>query len=277
MTVVCSCNAGGDYVPPFIIFPSQRMLSELLHGCPPGTDAVARKNGWMITETFIIYLAHFVKFVRCSDESKVLLLVDNHVSHISSEAINLCRSHGIVMLGFPPHMTHKLQPLDVSFFGSLKKFYSQQCDSWMVSHPRNVITDRQVAQLLGGAYKKAATAGNAINGCSACGIEPFNDDVFDDSDFAACITTEHGQPLVVEPATPVRHNEEIAGLVRFSEDANNEGAVLVSNCDHSDAASDRRISSIDEDSCPCRHPHSTKTRATGEYRHSAGQPRPVGT
>ena len=151
------------------------------------------------------------------------------------------------MLGFPAHMTHKLQPLDASFFGSLKKFYSQQCDSWMVSHPRNAITDRQVAQLLGGAYKKAATAGNAINGCSACGIEPFNDDVFDDSDFAACITTEHGQPLVVEPATPVRHNEEIAGLVRCSEDANNEGAVLVSSCDHSDAASDRRISSIDDE------------------------------
>ena len=201
----------------------------------------------MTTETFIIYLAHFVKYVRCSEESKVLLLVDNHVSHVSLEAINFCLSHGIVMLGFPPHTTHKLQLLDVSFFGPLKKFYSQQCDSWMVSHPGNAITDRQVAELLGGAYKKAATAGNAINGFSAGGIEPFNDDVFDDSDFAASITTEHDQPPVVEPATPVRHNEEIAGLFRCSEDANDEGAVLGSSCDRSDAASDRRKWSIDDE------------------------------
>ena len=124
----------------------------------------------------------------------------------------------------------------------------------MVSHPGNAITDRQVAELLGGAYKKAATAGNAINGFSACGIEPFNGDVFDDSDFAASIATERDQSPVVEPATPVRHNEEIAGLVRCSEDANDEGAVLISNCDNSDAASDRRKSSIDEE-----HGHATRT------------------
>ena len=158
VTVVCSCNAGGDYVPPFVIFPRQRMLPELQHVCPPGTDVVARKNGWMTTETFIIYLAHFVRDVRCSDESKVLLLVDNNVSHVSLDAINFCRSHGIVILEFPPHTTYKLQLLDVSFFGPLKTFYSQQCDNWMVSHPGNAITDRQVAQLLGEAYNKAATA-----------------------------------------------------------------------------------------------------------------------
>ena len=68
-----------------------------------------------------------------------------------------------------------------------------------------------------------------------------------DSDFAASITTERDQPPVVEPATPVRHNEKFAGLVRCSEDANDEGAVLVSSCDHTDAASDSRKSSIDDE------------------------------
>ena len=113
VTVVCSCNAGSDYVPPFIIFPRQRMLVELLHGYPQGTGAVAWKNGWMTAETFIIYLAYFIRYMRCSNESKVLLPVYNRVSHVSLEAIIFCRSHDIVIriLGFIPHTTYDvLQP-----------------------------------------------------------------------------------------------------------------------------------------------------------------------
>ena len=237
MTVVCSCNAGGDYIPPFFIFTRQRMLPELLYGCPPGADAVARNSGWMACETFILYLAHFVKYARSSAESKVLLLVDNHVSHVSLEAINYCRSHGITMLGFLPHTTHKLQPLDVSFFGPLKTFYSQQCDSGMVSNPATAITDRQVGRLFGAAYKKAATAGNAINGFSACGIEPFNADVFDESEFAAAITTERDLLPVDEPATPVREsedtNDEGAASMQTYEDTNDECAVPMQTYDDS--------------------------------------------
>ena len=92
----------------------------------------------------------------------------------------------------------------------------------MVYNPGTAITDRQVGRLFGEAYKKAATSGNAINGFSACGIEPFNDDVFDESEFAAAITTERDLPPVDEPATAVRD----------SEDANDEGAT--SGRDNSD-------------------------------------------
>ena len=52
-TVVCSCNAGGDFVSPFFIFTRQRMLPELLNGCPPGSAAVARKSGWMTSDVFV--------------------------------------------------------------------------------------------------------------------------------------------------------------------------------------------------------------------------------
>ena len=80
----------------------------------------------------------------------------------------------------------------MSFFGPLNRFYNQQCDNWAVSHPGSAITDRQIGQLFGEAYKKTATTGTAINGFAACGIEPFNDDVFDESSFAPAITTERG-------------------------------------------------------------------------------------
>ena len=200
-TVVCSCNAGGDFVPPFFMFPRQRMLPELLNGCPPESAAVARKSGWMTTDVFVIYLERFLKYVKCSLGAKVLLLLDNHASHISLEAITFCSSHGVVMLGFPPHTTHRLQPLDVAFLGPLKRYYNQQCDNWVVSHPGSAITDRKIGQLLDEAYKKAATTGNAVNGFAACGIEPFNDDVFDESDFAPAKTTERDLPAISDTVT----------------------------------------------------------------------------
>ena len=139
----------------------------------------------MTTETSVKYLEHFVKYVRNPPKSKVILLFDIHSSHVSLEASYFCRARGIVMLGFPPHTTHKIiQPLDVSFFDPLKIFYN-----WVMSHPGSAITDRQVSQLLGATNKKIATVGNAINGFAATGTERFNEDICDEGDFAVATTT----------------------------------------------------------------------------------------
>ncbi|XP_030765507.1 uncharacterized protein LOC115889596 [Sitophilus oryzae] len=189
-TVVCAMNAQGSYVPPFFIFGRVRMRPDLLNGCPPNSAGIAQPSGWMNTEAFVLYLKHFVKFVRPNTETPVLLIVDNHSSHTSLEAINYCRDNGVVMLGLPPHSTHRLQPLDVGFFGPLKTFYSQTCDNYLVNHPGKQITDKEVGRLFGQAYLRAATVGTAIKSFSACGIEPFNAEIFGDSDFAPSMVSE---------------------------------------------------------------------------------------
>ncbi|KAG8226082.1 hypothetical protein J437_LFUL006389 [Ladona fulva] len=47
-------------------------------------------------------------------EALVLLLMDNHATHTTLEAVDFCRAHNIFLLGFPPHTSHKQQPLDDS-------------------------------------------------------------------------------------------------------------------------------------------------------------------
>jgi len=49
--------------------------------------------------------------------SPTLLLFDNHPSHLSIEAIEMAVEHGITMLSFPSHCTHRMQPLDITVFG----------------------------------------------------------------------------------------------------------------------------------------------------------------
>ncbi|XP_023216192.1 tigger transposable element-derived protein 6-like isoform X2 [Centruroides sculpturatus] len=206
ITIVCCCNAGGCYIPPFFIFPNEKIRTELLEGCPPGTDAIAQQHGWMTTESFVMYLKHFIKYSKCSPEFPVLLLVNNHASHVSLDAINICRSHGIIMLGFPPHTSHILQPLDVSFFGSLKAYYSQACNDFMVSNPDEVITDKIAGKLFGKAYCQAATIVNAVKGFEACGIVPFNPHIFNKSD-SELYDTVYNDTLNVIPSQQMKNQK----------------------------------------------------------------------
>lgn len=109
------------------------------------------------------------------------------------------------MLGLPPHTTHRLQPLDVCFFGPLKTYFNQSCDNFMINNPGKAITDKEIGRLFGDAYIKAATIGVAIKGFAACGIEPYNPGVFSDVDFAPSTVTE--RHLLSQSEIPIEAQE----------------------------------------------------------------------
>ena len=89
-----------------------------------------------------------------------------------------CRDNHITLLSIPPHGSHKIQPLDCGFFGSLKSAYSQECDAFLVNHGNQPITQRNVAGLFNRAYLWVATLDKAENSFTGCGIYPFNPRVF---------------------------------------------------------------------------------------------------
>ena len=67
-----------------------------------------------------------------------MLILDNHSSHLYLPAINFARKLDIEILSIPAHTSHKLQSLDLTFFGPLKTHYSQEIDKWMVDNPESV-------------------------------------------------------------------------------------------------------------------------------------------
>ena len=60
-----------------------------------------------------------------------LLLLDGHGSHINVSFLNWCDKHRILVAVYPPHSTHRLQPLDVSLFSPLAIFYGQQLNDFI--------------------------------------------------------------------------------------------------------------------------------------------------
>lgn len=167
-----------------LIYKRQRVPDDLKAGAPPGTVFEKSDSGWMTSEIFVKWLQHFIDTINPNTDRKVLLILDGHSSHTKNlKGITLARDNGVVMLCLPPHTTHRLQPLDVSFFKPLSVFYNQAGDTWLRKNPDCNITQGRVAEILGESYGKAATVQNAINGFAKTGICPLNPFVFDDSDF----------------------------------------------------------------------------------------------
>ncbi|KAJ8909546.1 hypothetical protein NQ315_012740, partial [Exocentrus adspersus] len=132
---------------------------------------------------------HFITHTKPSAHAPVLFIMDNHESHVSLQIIELARENHVKLLTLPPHTSHKLQPLDKSVYGPLKKYYSDQCRNWLVNNPGKRILIYDIAEILGKAYPLAFCSRNCISGFRDTGIFPYNNNIFSDSDFMAANVT----------------------------------------------------------------------------------------
>src|SRR6218665_1003861 len=146
---------------------------------------------------FKTFMEHSVKHCRPTVEKPVLRLLDNHASHLSVEAIQLAKDSGVVMLSFPPNCSHRMQPIDRSVYGPFKRHISASQASWMRNHPGKPITIYDIPGLVSEALPKSVTPSNIVRDFRACGICPFNPDIFSEFDFAPSVPTDRPQPEIV--------------------------------------------------------------------------------
>ena len=193
-------------LPPFFIFPRVRFYNHFLNGAPINSDGDANKSGWMTEKTLKKYLEHFKKHTRCTVEAPVVLLLDNHASHIAIEILDIAKSNGITMISFPPHTTHKLQILDRSVFGGFKKHYDTAMDAFMVSKPGTPATIYDIPALVTRAFERSMTQSSIKAGFRVSGIWPFDRDIFGPGDFAPSYVSDRPNP---EPkSTKLRFHDQ---------------------------------------------------------------------
>ncbi|KAF2893070.1 hypothetical protein ILUMI_13103 [Ignelater luminosus] len=194
VTVAAVVNAQGSVMPHMILFPRKNFRNHFIRDGLRGCSGTANGSGWMNEETFVMFVHHFIKHSKPSPDNPVLLLLDNHSSHFSVEAINLCRDHGMVMLSSPPHCSHRLQPLDLPVFRPFKRQCSSGIDAWLKNNPGKTLTIYDLPKIINQAHLKAMTPANIVSGFSSARISSFNADAFDDSDFLPAIVTDRPAP-----------------------------------------------------------------------------------
>ncbi|XP_065656743.1 uncharacterized protein LOC136082093 [Hydra vulgaris] len=196
VTVVCAMSTSAAYVPPSFIFPRKRMSDWLAVGVPSGSIIRVSSSGWTNSSLFIEWLTHFVAVIQASKTNEQLIVLDGHHSHKTLEAINFCRDNGIHLITLPPHCTHKMQPLDCTFFKPLKVGYNT-ASNWMLSHQGCRISFFNMAGIFATAFNFTANINKAINNFRCSGLYPINDLTFNDEAFDAALLTNEAEPLEI--------------------------------------------------------------------------------
>lgn len=185
LTLAIAVPALGLAIPPFFIFPRARFQEHFLTAAVTGSAGVANPSGWMKSENLNVFLKYFANHVKPSMESPVLLLLDNHESHLNIEGLDYCKENGIIVLTFPPHCTHRLQPLDVTVFSSFKTLINIHCTYHMRQSAGKPITVHNLPGIVTDPWRSACSQTNVINGFQKNGICPLIRDIFTEADFLA--------------------------------------------------------------------------------------------
>ena len=112
-------SAAGRFIPTMLIFPGSLPHREYKDGVPGNWHFATSDNGYMDKELFAVWFERI--FVpNCGRARPVVLIMDNHGSHISIPVIELAIKESITLIGLPAHTTHIMQPLDVGIIGPLK-------------------------------------------------------------------------------------------------------------------------------------------------------------
>ncbi|XP_066585179.1 uncharacterized protein [Prorops nasuta] len=226
VTVEMAVNAAGNSIPPMFIFPRIRYSDVFVKSGPPESIGAGNRSGWMTVTEFDIFLTHFIKIVKPTPDQPILLLLDNHHSHIGINIIDKARANGIIMLSFPPHCSHRLQPLDVGVYGPFKKYCASAQDNWMRKNPGKTMKIYDLPEIVKYAWPLASTPMNISKAFEKCGISPLNSNVFKDVDFAPSFVTDRDMPTTaISSEMENRDISELQNSSRLSLDNHCESPI----------------------------------------------------
>ena len=120
-------SANGAMVPPRLVFKGVRNVA-LVHlkdlpkdGKSGEWQMSVSPKGFVTRELHLEILKDLDKYLVATKTARpVILYLDGASPHISLEAMQFCKEKNIQPWLFRPNMTHLLQPLDLTFFSSLK-------------------------------------------------------------------------------------------------------------------------------------------------------------
>ncbi|XP_039287325.1 uncharacterized protein LOC120351997 [Nilaparvata lugens] len=185
VSVLVGCSAGGDKLPPLIIYKGKNIWDEWTAPIGEGyprTVYAATANGWMESEVFENYFTNtFLKSI--GTERPVLLLYDGHATHISLNLVLKAKSEGVTILKLPPHSSHLLQPLDLTVFKSVKTRYDEKLVKWQRQHNAAKVPKKVLSRVIGEVWVETKPE-IIVKGFSKAGIHPFNSKVISDDRFS---------------------------------------------------------------------------------------------
>jgi len=128
------------------------------------------------------------------------MILDEHSSHVSLEAIQIARAVGLDLLTLSSHTSHALQPLDCFVFKPFKEYLRAYHDFWSQSNVGATPSKQTLAQWVSSGLRKALSDKNIKSGFRVSSILPL------DREVARC----HMRPSDVFKQTCSNDNAQLA-------------------------------------------------------------------
>ena len=99
----------------------------------------------------------------------------------------MARENDVIHFCLPSHITHALQPLDVSVFKSRKTNFSKAVHALSFVKKNFIVSKREFAKVVKAPFEKAFSISNIKAGFAKCGIYPYNPNTIDQSKLASSL------------------------------------------------------------------------------------------
>ena len=179
ITMLACANAKGKYIPNALIYKTCLPNGRYADSIPADWLYAATESGYINREIFERWFIDiFVPSINTSSTN--LLILDNHESHMSPNAIDVAIQNNVDIIALPAHTSHFLQPLD-QIFNNLKVHLSDLAQSLGILSADTVIRKNRMAQLLKYAMERAWTADVVQKAFTRTGLYPLCKDAIDKS------------------------------------------------------------------------------------------------
>ena len=174
----CGC-ASGERLPPYILYKGKNLYTTWTEGGAAGTLFGVSNSGWMEGANFLDWFKKlFLSAVQhLSSKPGVVLFVDGHHSHLTLELIELARERGVHLVCFPPHMTHILQPLDVSVYHPLKQAWAAVVKKYKLESMADNVTKCVFPSLISKLWERSFKSSHLLAGFRSTGLYPLDQTV----------------------------------------------------------------------------------------------------
>lgn len=181
ITVVATICGDGTTLPPLLIYDStsgsiQDSWVQDFDSHEHDAWFTSSASGWTSDEIGFRWLSEFFdkKTREKARRQWRLLFVDGHGSHVTLKFLEWAQAHKILIAVYPPHSTHRLQPLDVGCFAPLATYYSQLLEEQTrLSEGQTRMSKRDFFRCFYPAWQKAFTKQNVRSSWRKAGLFPF--------------------------------------------------------------------------------------------------------
>lgn len=175
ISLMFSGTADGQCLPPYIVYKAKNLYNEWVINGPDRARYNCTTSGWFDAVIFEDFFRTVILKWAVDLPGTKVMIGDNLSSHLNSDIIELCEEHQIKFVFLPPNSTHLTQPLDVAFFGPLKKQWRKILLQYKIQNPhQKTMNKKHFPTLLNELMEKIdiRKSQNLKSGFRATGIYP---------------------------------------------------------------------------------------------------------